>query len=350
MRRAVPVVLLALVGCGAPAREPAAEAPARIVPAPTAPKRPKLSIEIPSASPGMGGPTRVNVAPIAVDLAALPRMTVAPLESNAGFSFYEQKVTPKCDPGTVAQAYPGWGVRPALPARSVLDVEGVRVAPAALDGTYDDLGGALTRGSAPRGAATWVSLALVASSDAIDVARYEASFTHTGWRAVATRKETVRPAEIVPRAVYAYRRCAAKCDRPLDDPARAEVVGLIGPRAVWTSASELTAVRPRSDSFTLAELTLVPGAATSFTIVYERLDVDELHDPSLTVEQARPRPARRPWQEPRSLDAIEAASIDIVWADEPEMTVYTGLTFAHADQLEPVGPVTFDEPHCVDFQ
>lgn len=284
--------------------------------------------EAPTPAPPMAGPKRPALTATPIDLASLPAMEVAPLESGAGFTLYTQDVDPKCPEGTRPRRYVGMGIREPLPPRTVLAIGDDRPPFALLDGKYDGATDALTKARLERGEAVWTSVVPVPRSDAIELTRYEGRFDDTRWRVNARAKSTVRPRAIVPGAVYAYRS--------------GEALGIVAPPAVWTSWTEKKTPTSMRERFTLLEIPLRAGEGSSLTVAYERSLAAALHTKVATAEGPGAL----------DLDAFEAVSVEVVWPTDgaPEATVYVGSAHAMVEQLmaRPTA-ASYGVGHCVNL-
>lgn len=115
---------------------------------------------------------------------------------------------------------------------------------------------------------------------------------------------------IVPGRVYAYRRCVAGCDGPLDGSARVEELGVLSSPALWVSSSGWGSNGCRDeDSFGRGVATVQRG--TTATIV---IGVPP-YDASLGVLRS-----------PKGTTDADTFDIEVVWPEDGEatMSVFSG--------------------------
>jgi hypothetical protein len=202
------------------------------------------------------GPARPIVSEVEeLDYAALPLMAPVPNApiSEQSFEILEDFGNPNATPSA-----PSWNLKFAKGADAVFSLSDLTV----LNRTH------LTSGPPRPGHAQWYVMTRPRTkAGALSIRRYEGEFD--GKVATAKTALGVEPQAIIPGEIYAYRRCTARCESSLDDPAREEVIGLIASPAIWWESSDglLRDAWRRFSSFTTVTASVRPGSSAMVGVV-----------------------------------------------------------------------------------
>jgi hypothetical protein len=249
-----------------------------------------------------------------LDYAALPltkprQLTTGPEESfKIDWEHYDSNVTPMAAP-TQEIYFPPFDANLRIGDRAFIPAEKVGYGYGRLPSS---------------GKADWFVVDDAASSfRSATVRRYEGSIEPPtkgpGWRngsvATAESAETVRAVALVPGRLYAFRRCTKGCDGSLSSGDRREELGIVAPRAFWTSATDSLTDSERDPGGTahvVRTAALAPGSSASLSVV-------------LADVRTTPAPGKK--------SGRVTVDIDSVWVEgsEPTLTLYVGGLAAERD-------------------